>query len=90
MQAVCGRCSRLVTVFAFAVVVVGAPGQANANTGVTVSPGMEIHQGNAVCMVGLVEPRLRVALTSGQCDGGGSVVTDRDQNVVGRWCLPAV
>ncbi len=38
-------------------------------------------------MVGLVEPRLRVALTSGQCDGGQSVVTDRDRKPIGNVVL---
>jgi hypothetical protein len=64
-----------------------APGQAAADPGSTVFPGMEIHQGGTVCMVGLVEPRLRVAMTSGQCDGGQSVVTDRDRKPIGNVVL---
>lgn len=66
---------------------VGAPGQAAADPGSAVFPGMEIHQGATVCMVGLVEPRLRVAMTSGQCDGGQSVVTDRDRKPIGSVVL---
>ncbi len=87
MEAVYGRCCRLGIAFAFAAMVLAAPGRANADPGITVFPGMEIHQGTAVCMVGLVEPRLRVALTSGQCDGGASAVTDRDHNVIGSVVL---
>ncbi len=87
MQAMRGHCTRPAIACAFAVVLSGVPGQAHADPAVTVFPGMEIHQGNAVCMVGLVEPRLRVALTTGQCDGGGSAVTDRDQHAVGEVVL---
>src|SRR5262249_15270360 len=60
----------------------GASAQANANPNPTVFPGMQIYQGDTACMVGFVEPRLRVALTTGQCDRG-SLVTDRDKNLVG-------
>lgn len=66
---------------------VSAPGQAVADPAATVFPGMEIRQGNTVCMVGLVETGLRVALTSGQCDGGQSVVTDRDRKPIGNVVL---
>jgi hypothetical protein len=38
-------------------------------------------------MVGLVETRLRVAVTSGQCDGGKLMVTDRDRNPIGSVVL---
>ncbi len=62
----------------------GAPARANANP--AVFPGMGIYQGNTVCMVGFVEPRLRVALTTGQCDGG-SLVTDRYDHPVGAVLL---
>ncbi|ORA09567.1 Rv1815 family serine proteinase [Mycobacterium arosiense] len=64
-----------------------APGQAAADPGGTVFPGMEIRQGTAVCMVGLVEPRLRVAVTSGQCDGRNPMVTDHDRNPIGSVIL---
>lgn len=66
---------------------IAAPAQAGADPAGTVFPGMEIRQGNAVCMVGMVEPRLRVALTSGQCDGGQAAVTDRDRKTVGNVVL---
>lgn len=87
MEAVSYRCGRYAIAFAFAVMVVGAPGRASADPGPTVFPGMEIRQGNTVCMVGMVEPRLRVALTSGQCANGESTVTDHDGNVVGTVVL---
>ncbi|OBF70532.1 hypothetical protein A5750_23485 [Mycobacterium sp. 852002-51613_SCH5001154] len=87
MEAVSCRCGRLAIVFAFALMVVGSPGSATADPAVTVFPGMEIRQGGTVCMVGLVEPRLRVAVTSGQCESGTSEVTDRDGNPVGTVVL---
>ncbi|OBI45263.1 hypothetical protein [Mycobacterium colombiense] len=81
------RWCRLAIASAVTAMVVTAPGQAVADPGAKVFPGMEIRQGNTVCMVGLVEPRLRVALTSGQCDGGQSVVTDRDRHPIGNVVL---
>lgn len=82
------RCGRLAGASALAVILLwAAPGHATADPAVTASPGMEIHQGHAVCMVGLVEPRLRVAITSGQCDGGQSAVTDRDHHPIGEVVL---
>jgi len=83
MEAAYSHRRRLAIAFALALTASGAPGQADASPGPSAFPGMEIHQGNAVCMVGLVEPKLRIALTTGQCDGGASVVTDRDGNVIG-------
>ncbi|OBH48459.1 hypothetical protein [Mycobacterium mantenii] len=80
------RC-RLAIASAFTTLLFAAPGQAMADPASTVSPGMEIRQGNTACMVGLVEPRLRIALTSGQCDGGQSVVTDRDGKQIGNVVL---
>jgi hypothetical protein len=47
---------------------------------------MQIYQGGAPCMVGFVEPRLRVALTTGQCDEG-SLVTDRDNKPLGTMVV---
>jgi len=38
-------------------------------------------------MVGLVEPRLRIAVTSGQCESGASEVTAYDGNPVGTVVL---
>ena len=87
MQSSYCRGSRLAVAFAFTVMVCSATGLANADPGVTAHPGMEIRQGNTVCMIGLVEPRLRVALTSGQCGGGKSLVTDRDGKPVGSVVL---
>ncbi|HEX5254431.1 MAG TPA: hypothetical protein VFW69_11260 [Mycobacterium sp.] len=81
------RLRRLAIGSAFTAMLCAAPGQAAADPGGTVFPGMEIHQGSTVCMVGLVEPQLRVALTSGQCDGGQSVVTDRDRKPIGNVVL---
>lgn len=71
--------------FAAAIVLVLAvirPAPANADPGVTVFPGMEIHQGNAACVVGFVEPQMRIALTSGRCDVD-PIVTDSRDRVIG-------
>lgn len=87
MEKIGRRWFRLGVAPAAAMMVIGAPGWALADPGVTVFPGMEIHQGNTVCMLGMVEPRLRVALTSGQCDGGQSMVTDRDRKPIGDVVL---
>src|ERR1700761_8409550 len=62
---------------------VGVPAQAHADTAMTVSPGMQIRQGGTVCMVGQVDPRLRIALTTGQCGGAVGPVTDADGNSIG-------
>ncbi len=64
----------------------GAAPAAHSDTGVTVFPGMQIHQGDTTCMVGFVQLRLRVALTTGQCDEG-PLVTDRDGHLVGAVTL---
>lgn len=87
MEGLSRRWNRLAIASALITTLFAAPGQAAADPGRTVSPGMEIHQGNTVCMVGLVETRLRFALTSGQCDGGQSVVTDRDRKPIGNVIL---
>lgn len=81
------RWHRLAIASTCTTMLLAAPGQAAADPGGTVFPGMEIRQGNTVCMMGLVEPRLRVAMTSGQCDGGQSVVTDRDRKPIGSVVL---
>lgn len=73
-------------VFTLALLAVGASVRADADTGVTVFPGMEIHQGGTICTLGFVETRLRIALTTGQCDGG-STVTDSRDDVVGTVML---
>lgn len=87
MEPLSDRCCRFAIAVAFVVMVLGAPGQAGADPVVTVFPGMEIDQGSAVCMVGMVEPRLRIALTTGECDDGKSLVTDRDHNAIGAVVL---
>ncbi|MGD1173445.1 hypothetical protein ACKUVQ_09185 [Mycobacterium seoulense] len=87
MQAVSCRRGRVALAFAITVMVVGSPSPAQAGPSVTVFPGMEIRQGAMVCMVGLVEPRLRVAVTTGQCGNGEPDVTDHDGNPVGTVVL---
>jgi hypothetical protein len=57
-----------------------------ANPGVVVYPGMEIHQGTNVCTLGFVDPQTRVAFTAGHCRGGGQV-GDKDGNFVGTQAL---
>lgn len=81
-----GRCCRLAVALALTLIFFGVPARANADPDITVFPGMQIHQGNAACMVGFVETRLRVALTTGQCDAG-PLVTDRDRHPVGAVLL---
>jgi hypothetical protein len=61
---------------------IAIPVRADADAGVTVFPGMEIHQGSTVCTLGFVELSMRIAMTTGQCDGG-SIVTDGHGNVLG-------
>ena len=65
-------CHRLAIGFALLVAsIAGIPVSAPARAdGATAFPGMEIHQGGTVCTLGFVEPRLRIGITSGQCDGG--------------------
>jgi hypothetical protein len=76
----------LAIVFALTLMGICAPAQLDTIDGVKVFPGMEIHQGSMVCTLGFVEVRLRIALTTGQCDGG-SVVTDSHRDVVGAVLL---
>lgn len=87
MEKLARRWCRLAVAPAATMILIGTPGGAGADPGVTVFPGMEIRQGNTVCMLGMVEPRLRVALTSGQCDGGQPMVTDRDRKPIGDVVL---
>ena len=54
---------------------------AQANPGVLVYPGMEIHQGSSVCTLGFVDLGARTA-HRGHCRGNGPVV-DRDNNPIG-------
>lgn len=64
----------------------GAPALAAANPGVAVFPAMDIYQGGVGCLVGFVEPQMRIALSIGQCNHG-SIVTDSRENVVGAVML---
>jgi hypothetical protein len=61
---------------------VAAPVKAGADPAVTAFPGLEIHQGSTVCTLGFVELSLRIAMTTGECDGG-SVVTDGHGKTLG-------
>lgn len=70
----------LSSAFAVAMAVPASP--ANADPGVTVSPGMEILQDTNVCTLGYVDPALRVAFTAGHCRGSGAV-TDTHGNLIG-------
>ena len=70
----------------FALIMLLVPGRAAAEPGITVYPGMQIRQGHTTCTVGLVEPQLRIALTSLQCDGAAAVTDGRGQ-VVGTVIL---
>ncbi len=60
--------------------------QAHADPGVLVYPGMEIHQGSAVCTLGFVDPVARTAFTAGHCRGDGPVV-DRDSKPIGTLTM---
>lgn len=82
MEVRCLRYCRSAVILVLAALGIGAPAQALGDAGVAVFPGMEIHQGNTVCTLGWVDPRLRVAMTTGRCDGGPTV-TDKDSNVLG-------
>lgn len=59
-----------------------APTQAAADPGPRIYPGMTVWQGATRCVVGFVEPSLRIAMTSGGCDGE-SPVTDSRGGTVG-------
>jgi len=60
--------------------------QAHADPGVLVYPGMEIHQGSAVCTLGFVDPITRTAFTAGHCRGDGPVV-DRESKPIGTLTM---
>ncbi|BBZ76212.1 hypothetical protein MANY_15490 [Mycolicibacterium anyangense] len=55
---------------------------AQADPGVVVSPGMEIHQDSNVCTLGYVDPVARIAFSAGHCRGSGPV-TDKDGRFIG-------
>ncbi|ORB24355.1 Rv1815 family serine proteinase [Mycolicibacterium parafortuitum] len=46
---------------------------AQAQPGVVVSPGMEIHQDTVLCTLGYVDPGTRLAYTAGHCRASGTV-----------------
>ena len=54
------------------VVTFGTP-TAQAQPGVLVSPGMEIHQDSVLCTLGYVDPGTRIAYTAGHCRASGTV-----------------
>lgn len=55
---------------------------AQAQPGVLVHPGMEIHQDTVLCTLGYVDPQTRVAFTAGHCRASGTV-SDKQGNVIG-------
>jgi len=55
---------------------------ANADPGVVVYPGMEIHQDSNLCTLGFVDPAQRIAYSAGHCRGNGPV-TDRNGRYIG-------
>ncbi|WP_255605995.1 Rv1815 family serine proteinase [Mycolicibacterium xanthum] len=59
---------------------VSAPAQ--AEPGVLVHPGMEIHQDTVLCTLGYVDPQTRTAFTAGHCRSTGTV-SDKGGNVIG-------
>ncbi|MDH6246589.1 hypothetical protein M2432_004247 [Mycobacterium sp. OTB74] len=61
---------------------VSAP-SAEADPGVLVYPGMEIHQGSTRCTLGYVDIQARTGYTAGHCRGDGAV-TDRDGHMIGN------
>ena len=46
---------------------------AQAQPGVLVYPGMEIHQDTVLCTLGFVDPQSRIAYTAGHCRASGKV-----------------
>ena len=55
---------------------------AQAQPGVLVYPGMEIHQDSVLCTLGYVDPQTRLAFTAGHCRGSGTV-SDKQGNMIG-------
>ena len=62
----------MVLVAPLLLVTLGAP-VAQAQPGVLVSPGMEIHQDSVLCTLGYVDPGTRIAYTAGHCRASGTV-----------------
>lgn len=55
---------------------------AQAQPGVLVYPGMEIHQDSVLCTLGYVDPQTRVAFTAGHCRASGTV-SDKHGAMIG-------
>jgi hypothetical protein len=81
---------RVLRVVASAAVSVLAPtipvAPAQADPGVLVYPGMEVHQDTNVCTLGFVDPQARVAFTAGHCRGSGPV-GDKDGRFIGHLAM---
>ncbi len=71
----------LVAVVAFAPALPAVTARADA---ILVYPGMEILQDNRLCTLGYVDPGVKIAFTAGHCRGNGTVVTDKNRNVIGH------
>jgi hypothetical protein len=81
------RWLRLLTAVVCPVLALGVmPGSAQADPGVLVHPGMEIHQDTNVCTLGFVDPQSRVAFTAGHCRGRGQV-GDRNGRFIGNLAI---
>ncbi|MEB4181741.1 hypothetical protein OQ699_19430 [Mycobacterium ulcerans] len=80
------RWCRAAIAVVFVLVSVETPALGRAAVGVTAYPGLEIHQGSVVCVIGFVEPQMRIALSAGRCNGD-PMVTDRYGNAVGAVTL---
>ncbi|WP_435405682.1 hypothetical protein MPNTM1_03802 [Mycolicibacterium parafortuitum] len=65
--------SSLLTLVALVFGVALATPVAQAQPGVVVSPGMEIHQDTVLCTLGYVDPGTRLAYTAGHCRSSGTV-----------------
>ena len=65
--------SSLLTLVALVFGVALATPVAQAQPGVVVSPGMEIHQDTVLCTLGYVDPGTRLAYTAGHCRASGTV-----------------
>lgn len=55
---------------------------AQAQPGVLVHPGMEIHQDSVLCTLGYVDPHTRMAFTAGHCRASGTV-SNNQGNMIG-------
>jgi hypothetical protein len=82
MKTVSRGCLAVVAAVAVSMLLLNVPARVDAETKITIYPGMEILQGPTVCKVSFVETRLRLAITTNRCNGV-SEVSDRRHNVVG-------